>query len=118
MTAEGHEPGNAAASNMMSGTADVVLQARTITGDVHLHQSHPVATPPSPHELPSTVFGFTDRTSQLEQMNRVIDTVVKGPSSGSLIIFAISGTAGVGKTAFATHWAHQVRDRFRTVNSM
>jgi len=28
------------------------------------------------------------------------------------VISAVSGTAGVGKTALAVHWAHQVRGRF------
>jgi len=30
----------------------------------------------------------------------------------AVIITAIAGTAGVGKTALAVHWAHQVRQRF------
>ncbi|HXF03610.1 MAG TPA: NB-ARC domain-containing protein, partial [Arthrobacter sp.] len=29
-----------------------------------------------------------------------------------MVISVVAGTAGVGKTAFAVHWAHQVADRF------
>ncbi|MBB4679919.1 hypothetical protein [Crossiella cryophila] len=29
-----------------------------------------------------------------------------------MIISTVDGTAGVGKTALAVHWAHRVQDRF------
>ncbi|MCU1681424.1 MAG: family transcriptional regulator [Amycolatopsis sp.] len=56
-----------------------------------------------PRQLPRAVAGFTGRAFQLKELTGLLDrndTVV------------INGTAGVGKTALAVHWSHQVADRF------
>ncbi|MFS8102471.1 tetratricopeptide repeat protein [Lentzea alba] len=60
-----------------------------------------------PRQLPAQPPGFTGRASQLSTLDKL------GPSGADgLTITAISGTAGVGKTALAVQWAHRVRDRF------
>ena len=79
----------------------------------------PVAAPgapdpggaPVPRELPAEVAGFTGRTGPL----KALDEALASPAGGfprPVTISAITGPAGVGKTALAIHWAHQVADRF------
>jgi DNA-binding SARP family transcriptional activator/tetratricopeptide (TPR) repeat protein len=60
-------------------------------------------------QLPLDVSGFTGRDSELAQLNAVL-AAAERPSA--VVISALSGTAGVGKTALALHWAHQVCHRF------
>jgi len=62
-----------------------------------------------PKQLPAEPSGFTGRTAQLSTLDGLLEG---GRSGGAVPIAAISGTAGVGKTALAVHWAHGVRDRF------
>jgi tetratricopeptide (TPR) repeat protein len=62
-----------------------------------------------PRELPPDVFAFTGRQHPLARIHDVLAAARDQPVVG---ICAISGTAGVGKTALAVHWAHQVADRF------
>ncbi|UKD56946.1 tetratricopeptide repeat protein [Amycolatopsis sp. FU40] len=59
-----------------------------------------------PRQLPCAVAGFTGRASQLKELTGLLDR------EGVVVISAINGTAGVGKTALAVHWSHQVADRF------
>ncbi|WP_203899710.1 ATP-binding protein [Virgisporangium aliadipatigenens] len=66
------------------------------------------AAPPVPRQLPSAVAGFTGRDRQLSALDALL-----GTSTGSTgVTVTIGGSAGVGKTALAIHWARRVRDRF------
>jgi DNA-binding SARP family transcriptional activator/Tfp pilus assembly protein PilF len=73
----------------------------------------PTAQPaggPKPRQLPPGVATFAGRVPQL----RMLDTMLaagSGPQA-AVVISAIAGTAGVGKTALAVHWAHQIADHF------
>jgi tetratricopeptide (TPR) repeat protein len=64
-----------------------------------------------PRELPGTAAHFTGREGELAVLTRLLD---RGgdQAPGTVVISAIGGTAGVGKTALAVHWAQQVADRF------
>jgi DNA-binding SARP family transcriptional activator/tetratricopeptide (TPR) repeat protein len=70
----------------------------------------PVAPPrPAvPAQLPVDVRGFTGRDSELAQLDRIRGAADQQPAA----VAVVSGTAGVGKTALAVHWAHRVADRF------
>jgi DNA-binding SARP family transcriptional activator/tetratricopeptide (TPR) repeat protein len=64
-----------------------------------------------PRQLPRAPTGFLGRAAELAALTAELDQAgPRGP--GTVVISAIGGTAGVGKTALAVHWAHQVADRF------
>jgi len=64
---------------------------------------------PVPRQLPATVAGFTGRAAELAALSGMLD---QAGTPGTVVISAIGGTAGVGKSALAVHWAHQIADRF------
>jgi DNA-binding SARP family transcriptional activator/tetratricopeptide (TPR) repeat protein/DNA-binding XRE family transcriptional regulator len=63
----------------------------------------------TPAQLPADVTAFTGRRNQLEELDELLEP---GAEATAVVISAIAGTAGVGKTGLAVHWAHRVRDRF------
>lgn len=65
---------------------------------------------PVPRQLPAGRPQFVGRKEELDRLTSMIDAAV--PETGTVIITAIAGTAGIGKTALALHWAHQITSRF------
>jgi DNA-binding SARP family transcriptional activator/Flp pilus assembly protein TadD len=66
---------------------------------------------PIPAQLPSDVASFTGRVEQLEWLDRLLAGGADA-SATAVTIAVITGSAGVGKTALAVHWAHRVAARF------
>jgi DNA-binding SARP family transcriptional activator/tetratricopeptide (TPR) repeat protein len=64
-----------------------------------------------PRQLPRAPGGFLGRASELAALAATLDQG-RPQRPGTVVISAIGGTAGVGKTALAVHWAHQVTHRF------
>jgi DNA-binding SARP family transcriptional activator/tetratricopeptide (TPR) repeat protein len=64
-----------------------------------------------PRQLPAAVAGFTGRDRELAGLTSLLGQE-PGGRAPAMVISAIGGTAGVGKTALAVHWAHQVAARF------
>jgi DNA-binding SARP family transcriptional activator len=67
--------------------------------------------PVRPAQLPADVPTFIGRDSQLARLHALAGGWESQPAAPTRVV-AITGAAGVGKTALAVHWAHQVRDLF------
>jgi transcriptional regulator with XRE-family HTH domain len=63
-----------------------------------------------PRQLPPSAAGFVGRTGELRTLSGALAR--RDPADQAMRILAIVGTAGVGKTALAVRWAHQVAGRF------
>ncbi|MGW0762114.1 ATP-binding protein [Streptomyces sp. NPDC002814] len=72
----------------------------------------PVSVPLIPAELPHAVAGFSGRTAELAALDALLPPDGRAHSAPTVVISAIGGSAGVGKTALAVYWAHRVRERF------
>ncbi|RZT80396.1 tetratricopeptide repeat protein [Micromonospora violae] len=100
--------------NDFSGHSGAVVQAGLIQGSVNLRTVKEVPLP-SPRQLPPATKGFIDREVHIRQLDSLLDEVELTTDEAQLpvvTISTISGSAGVGKTALAVHWAHRVRERF------
>ncbi|MFS8521870.1 MAG: tetratricopeptide repeat protein [Micromonosporaceae bacterium] len=62
---------------------------------------------PVPRQLPAVTGHFVGRSRELETLDRLVSS-----RHTAVVISAIAGTAGIGKTTLALHWAHRVADRF------
>ncbi|WFE29581.1 tetratricopeptide repeat protein [Solwaraspora sp. WMMD791] len=65
-----------------------------------------------PRQLPPALARFSGRRAELARLTEFADATDDGRGAGAVRVVAVSGTAGVGKTTLAVHWAHQVADRF------
>ncbi len=73
-----------------------------------LEAEHP---PPRPAQLPHGMPDFTGREAELDRLNALV-AGDNGDFGRAVVITAIAGTAGVGKTSLAVHWAHQISHLF------
>ncbi len=62
-----------------------------------------------PRQLPAAVNHFTGRAAELDALSGMLNDPC---AARTVLISALAGTAGVGKTALAVHWAHRVAARF------
>lgn len=68
-----------------------------------------ISPPPKPHQLPPDTFDFTGR----EQESATVSALLRrAGSQQAVVVVAISGMAGVGKTTCSLHVAHRMVDEF------
>jgi DNA-binding SARP family transcriptional activator len=74
----------------------------------------PGGAPPArvvPRQLPADTDAFSGREVALKTLDGLLDDSDEA-APRPVVVAVIAGTAGVGKTALAVHWAHRVADRF------
>jgi DNA-binding SARP family transcriptional activator/Tfp pilus assembly protein PilF len=93
----------------------ILRQDRSLDAPVPAGTLQPSApTAPVPAQLPPAVAAFAGRDAELDSLDTILFQVAREAegNGGAVIITAIAGTAGVGKTALAVHWAHRVAAQF------
>jgi tetratricopeptide (TPR) repeat protein len=93
---------------------DASLSLDMPAGAVTLPRAPACPPVPVPAQLPPAVAGFVGRVAELARLDAVLPQPAANGigSPRTVVISAIAGTAGAGKTTLALHWAHRVRDQF------
>lgn len=100
----GHREGDA--HNEASGAAGgSVVQAGVVHGDINLVDRGASRVVPS--QLPAHTSAFVGRDEELRWLNEHM-----AARADAVTIAAVSGAAGIGKTALALTWAHRAKQRF------
>ena len=108
-----HGPHGSGARNLASGgVRGSVVQAGSIQ-HLSLNAQGGRAVPVVPRQLPLAVLDFTGRAEQLAYLDGLLDHEPCPPGdAGTVVISAVDGAGGVGKTTLAVHWARRVEHRF------
>jgi tetratricopeptide (TPR) repeat protein len=65
-----------------------------------------------PADLPGDIPSFTGRSKELKTLRRLFAAPRRRSQAGLIVVSAIAGKGGVGKTALAVHAAYQLQQQF------
>lgn len=85
------------------------LEVAILQDDPALLTDRPGAVP---RQLPPAPRTFVGRQSQIDALTELLTARAKGSAGSVVVVSAISGMAGVGKSALAVEVAHRVADLF------
>ena len=93
--------------NEVPAPRNAPVEAAATGGGGGLAEPHPAR-----YQLPADTRSFTGRTEELGQLLALVRSTPSDGAPETVVISAIDGMAGIGKSALAVHLAHRVRDRF------
>jgi tetratricopeptide (TPR) repeat protein len=103
--------GRATSNSASAGTIGHLVQSGVIAGGVHVHVGGVPQKAHVPQQLPLVSGVFVGRDREMTALNRALDDSVAG-QGGAVMVTALAGAGGIGKTALALHWARHHLDRF------
>jgi DNA-binding SARP family transcriptional activator len=89
--------------NIVPASATITANVATAAGPAMIGGNR--GGQPVPLQLPLAAPFFTGRATELSALRQLLD-------AETVAIAVVSGAPGVGKTALAVHWAHQVAGQF------
>jgi tetratricopeptide (TPR) repeat protein/transcriptional regulator with XRE-family HTH domain len=84
---------------------EIARRSRPTRSTTDDHTRQPLEGPLAPRQLPASPQMFTGRAHELFEIEQAHD-------ASTVVISAIDGMAGVGKTALAAHAGHRIADRY------
>ena len=94
--------------NQLTGAYAEVRGYRGPVAGGHLEDRTTISSPPA--QLPADVPGYVGRCTELARLTELTDAAKGDPDT--MLTVVIDGMPGVGKSALAVHWGHQMTPRF------
>jgi DNA-binding SARP family transcriptional activator/tetratricopeptide (TPR) repeat protein len=94
-----------------TGPATVMASRRASPGTGPATRGKPVLVAP-PAQLPADTVDFTGRDEQVKLLTDLLGAPPDKDRPGAVVVCAIAGMGGIGKSALAVHVAHRLRQRF------